>query len=500
VTKGEEGVQTREGKPVVETARLPARPVPGVRRRSRLAGRALVVADVGALALAYVIAQVAVAGSGAVLDWPAPALLAAGTGCWLGGAKLYGLFDGDDKRPDHSTVDEVAPVFHLLTAGVWLGVLMVALTRSGDVGLASPALFWLLAIPLVVVGRSCARASVRRRADYLQNTVIIGSGEIDQLLARKFLLHAEYGIHLAGFVDGEERELPGDLDHLAYLGPPDRLPELARLLDVERVVFSFWDESDERTLDLIRALRHQDVKIDIAPRLHDVIGPNAGIHSVEGFPLVGLPGLRLSPSARLVKRALDLVASALGLLVLAPVFALIALLIKLDSRGPVFFRQVRMGAGDRVFSVYKFRTMRVGADEGKAELAHLNAHGVASGDPRLFKIAGDPRVTPVGRLLRRYFLDELPQLINVLKGEMSLVGPRPLILDEDRHVHEWARRRLDLKPGMTGLWQVLGHSAIPFGEMIKLDYLYVTTWSLQNDLALICRTIPVVLRGGGGAY
>jgi lipopolysaccharide/colanic/teichoic acid biosynthesis glycosyltransferase len=140
------------------------------------------------------------------------------------------------------------------------------------------------------------------------------------------------------------------------------------------------------------------------------------------------------------------------------------------------------------------------AEERKAEVAHLNKHARNGGDPRMFKIPDDPRVTRVGRSLRRYSLDELPQLVNVLKGEMSLVGPRPLILVEDQHVTDWARSRLDLKPGVTGLWQSLGSSAIPFEEMIRLDYLYVTNWSLWNDLRLMCQTIPVVFRGRKGKH
>jgi lipopolysaccharide/colanic/teichoic acid biosynthesis glycosyltransferase len=151
-----------------------------------------------------------------------------------------------------------------------------------------------------------------------------------------------------------------------------------------------------------------------------------------------------------------------------------------------------MGAGERTFRIWKFRTMVVHADHGKCDVAHLNRH--LDADPRMFKAPNDPRITRMGRHLRRFCIDELPQLINVLMGEMSLVGPRPLILDEDQHVDGWARRRLNLRPGMTGLWQVLGGSEIPFDEMIKLDYRYVAGWSLKTDLELIARTIPAVVR------
>jgi lipopolysaccharide/colanic/teichoic acid biosynthesis glycosyltransferase len=183
-----------------------------------------------------------------------------------------------------------------------------------------------------------------------------------------------------------------------------------------------------------------------------------------------------------------------ALVVLAPLLALLALMIKIDSPGPVFFRQIRIGAAGRTFRIFKFRSMHADADERKPEVAHLNRHLAPGGDPRMFKIVDDPRVTRVGKFLRRFCLDELPQLLNVVVGEMSLVGPRPLILDEDQHVERWARRRLNLKPGVTGPWQVLGRSEIPFEEMVRLDYLYVTRWSLMGDLRLIALTIPALCR------
>jgi exopolysaccharide biosynthesis polyprenyl glycosylphosphotransferase len=239
-------------------------------------------------------------------------------------------------------------------------------------------------------------------------------------------------------------------------------------------------------------MQDTDVQIDIVPRMFEVLGTNAQLHTIEGMPLVGLPRPRLSGSSRFLKRSLDLTAAALGLLVLAPIFIVVAILIKLDSRGPVFFRQVRMGAGNRPFRVYKFRTMVRDAENLKPDIAHLNMHN--GGDSRMFKAPEDPRITRVGRSLRRWRIDELPQLLNVLSGRMSLVGPRPLILEEDQHVASWARRRLDLKPGITGLWQVLGASDIPFEEMTKLDYLYVTNWSLREDLRLILLTLPALTR------
>ena len=221
------------------------------------------------------------------------------------------------------------------------------------------------------------------------------------------------------------------------------------------------------------------------------------VHELEGSPMMTLPRAGLAHSSQLLKRALDLSVSAAGLIVLAPFFAVCALAIRLDSSGPVFFRQVRIGRDGLPFDLLKFRSMHVDADARKADLAELSLGGLDDGG--LFKVPGDPRVTRVGRLLRRYSVDELPQLLNVLRGDMSLVGPRPLIENEASQVSGHFRHRLSLTPGLTGLWQVNGRSDIPFEEMVSLDYLYVTNWSLWGDVKLLIKTLPAIV-AGRGAY
>jgi exopolysaccharide biosynthesis polyprenyl glycosylphosphotransferase len=469
-----------------------------VRRRGWLVRRMLLLADILGLVVAFAIAETLVGPIGGVqgkVGGLGEILVFLGIlPVWVVAAKVYGLYDHDEERTDHSTVDEVVAVFHLVTVAAWVFFIGAWLTELAYVDFPKLALFWATAIGAVSLARAGARAICRRRAAYLQNAVIVGAGDVGQLVSRKILQHPEYGINLVGFVDSSPRERRPGLEHVAVLGAPDRLAEIVRSSGIERVIFAFSNERHDVTLDLIRSLKDLDVQVDIVPRLFEIVGPSVGIHTVEGLPLVGLRPLRLARSSRALKRMLDLFGSVVGLLLLAPVFAVVALLIKLDSPGPVFFRQVRMGTGDRTFRIYKFRTMVADADDRKAAYAHLNKHAADGGDPRMFKIAGDPRITRIGEFLRRYSIDELPQLINVLKGEMSLVGPRPLILDEDEYVQTWARERLKLKPGMTGWWQVLGRTDIPFEEMTKLDYLYVTGWSLRNDLALILRTIPAIFR------
>jgi exopolysaccharide biosynthesis polyprenyl glycosylphosphotransferase len=474
-----------------------------VRRRGWLVRRALLLADMVGLSLAFLLAA-ALWESETSFDKVAlpteTTLFLATLPGWIVVAKLYGLYDRDEFRGNHTTVDDLVAVFHLVTVGSWLFLASAWLTDLAHPAFPKLLTFWLLGIGFVTAARVAARSVYRRNLTYLQNTVIVGAGDVGQLVARKLLHHPEYGINLLGFVDSSPKEWSEDLEHLTLLGPLERLPAIVRLFDVERVVVAFSNDSHERTIELIHSLKDLEIQVDIVPRLFDLVSPSAEIHTVEGIPLVGLPPLRLSRSSRFLKRAADLAVAVVSIVLLAPLFALIAWRIKAASPGPVFFRQVRMGSGGNTFRIYKFRTMVDGADERKADFSHLNRHGENGGDGRMFKIPSDPRVTRLGAFLRRHSLDELPQLINVVKGEMSLVGPRPLILDEDRHVEAWARKRINIKPGMTGLWQVLGRSEIPFEEMVKLDYLYVTTWSLWNDCRLLFRTFPLVLKGQRGSY
>ena len=480
------------------------RQTPGIRRRGWLVRRMLAVADVFGLAVAFLLAEWIIGTHRAyvghisleveilvfVLTLPG----------WIVVAKIYGLYDRDEEQTDRSTADDVVGVFHMVTVGAWLVFAAAWATKAAHPDFPKLALFWILAITLVSVGRAGARAFCRRQLSYLQNTVIVGAGDVGQTIARKFLHHPEYGINLVGFVDAEPKERREDLDDLTILGSPSDLRAIVQMLDVDRVVIAFSNESDAETLDLIRSLKDLDVQIDIVPRLFDIVGTGMALHSVEGLPLLGIPPFRLSRSSRLLKRSIDVAAAAVGLIFLVPVFAMVAAAIKLDSRGPVFFRQVRMGESNRRFRIWKFRTMCVDAEERKPELAHLNKHAQNGGDPRMFKIPVDPRMTRIGAFLRRYSIDELPQLINVLRRDMSLVGPRALILDEDQHVRGWARERLSLRPGITGPWQVLGRSGIPFEEMVRLDYLYVTGWSLFGDFKLILQTLPRIVRDRHAAW
>jgi exopolysaccharide biosynthesis polyprenyl glycosylphosphotransferase len=465
------------------------RPTYGPSRRERLLRRALFTADVVALLFSFWLAR-ALVGFASVGAGREALLLLVAAVTWLGAAKLYGLYDADAKRPNHSTADEIVTLFHLTTVGVWVLCAIAWTTGLVEPHAAGAVALWLVSLLSIVLARSAARFYCVRSPSFVQNTVIVGAGDVGQALARKLLQHPEYGIRLLGFVDGQPKERREDLEDLTLLGSQSELPVLVQEHGVERVIFAFSNDRHEELIRLVRTLRDLNIRIDIVPRLYEIL-PRAD-HTVEGIPLVSLPASRLSRTAEARKRVFDVVVASLALVVLAPLLLMIALISRLERRGPVFFKQLRMGAGDRPFYVYKFRTMVADADEQKAAYAHLNKHARNGGDPRMFKIPNDPRVTRMGRVLRRYSLDELPQLANVLRGQMTLVGPRPLILEEDRHVPDWARRRLDLKPGMTGLWQVLGNSQISFEEMVRLDYEYVATWSMWRDFQLMLKTLPVV--------
>jgi exopolysaccharide biosynthesis polyprenyl glycosylphosphotransferase len=483
--------QSLAGALAVETRRRvsPFETLGADRGRGWLLRRALAAADMLGLVIAFAAAE---QGFG---KWTPPAsLFLLALPAWLLAAVVVGLYDRDGDRVDHSTAEDLPRLLTTLTVGTWVVFVATWAIGRAENDTAKLVMFWLFAFVSISVLRALARAACRRHPLFVQNTIIVGADDAGQLIARKLALHPEYGLRLLGFVDAGEDEISARLqDGLPLLGDIDELEEIVRVLGVRRVVLAFTEHDRSDLVDLIRMLARRGVQLDILPRFFEALDSGVDVHDLEGIPVLGLRPPRFGRASLLLKRTIDLAGSVILLGLLAPVFALVALAIKLDSSGPVFFRQVRIGGRGRPFVIWKFRTMIVDADERKAEVAHLNKHRL---DPRMFKIDGDPRVTRVGRWLRRRSLDELPQLFNVLSGEMSLVGPRPLIPEEHRWVDGWATSRLDLRPGMTGLWQVLGNDSIEFDDMVKLDYRYIASWSLGRDIGLILRTVPFLFSRG----
>jgi lipopolysaccharide/colanic/teichoic acid biosynthesis glycosyltransferase len=290
-----------------------------------------------------------------------------------------------------------------------------------------------------------------------------------------------------------------DLGDLPVLGSVDELPALVDKLDVERVVVAFSNDSPAETARIVRSVRDRDVQVDIVPRLYELVGPHVKVHSVESLPLVGLPTVKRFPFSRTLKRIGDVVGAA-GLLILtAPFFAYATWRIRRESPGPAFFRQTRLGKGMRPFTVLKFRTMRVDTDDSahREFIQQTMSASAAPAENGLYKLERDDAIFPFGRFLRRTSLDELPNLINVLRGEMSLVGPRPCLEYEVEHFAPHHFERFAVQQGITGLWQVTARAHATFGEALDMDVAYARNWSLGLDLWLLLRTPLHVLRRKG---
>ncbi len=467
-------------------------------RRVRLVPRSLIVADLLGLSLAYLTTTLFWGSDGAFGSTREIVVFCCTLPCWLLVAKLQGLYRADQEQADHSTADDVVKVFYLVTIGVWL--LLVASRLGGRTapGIYALITFWALAICVLPLVRTVTRRLCRRSRAYTQNTLILGAGEVGQLIARKLVRHPEYGLNVVGFIDREPKARRGDLpEHLGILGGPERLADVVKSLDVERVIIAFSKEPEDELLVLLRRLRAFPVQIDLVPRLFELVGPRVTVHSVEGLPLVGLPPNQASPVARMLKRAIDIAVSALALIALSPIFAYIALRIRLDSDGPVFFRQTRLGTNMKEFTALKFRTMKVGTDQS-AHRAAVRLSSAGNADPNetggMYKLERADAVTGFGRRLRRTSLDELPQLINVLRGDMSLVGPRPCIPYETENFEPHHLERFAMPQGITGLWQVTARANCTFVEALEMDVAYVRGWSLGLDLRLLLRTPVQVLR------
>jgi exopolysaccharide biosynthesis polyprenyl glycosylphosphotransferase len=469
----------------------------GLERRIRLVPRTLMIADLLGLSLAYTITTVFWGAAGAFGDKKQIAVFCATLPCWLLVAKLQGLYRADHQHADHSTADDMVKVFYLVTIGVWVLLVASRLVGRTTPGIYALITFWAVSICVLPLVRTVARRVCRGSRAYVQNTLIMGAGEVGQLIARKLVKHPEYGLNVVGFIDRQPKTRRGDLpEHLAILGGPERLAEVVKSLDVERVIIAFSKEPADELLGILRQLRAFPVQIDLVPRLFELVGPHVTVHSVEGLPLLGLPQNPASPVARALKRAIDIAVSGMALLVLSPLFAYIALRIRLDSDGPIFFRQTRLGTNMKEFTALKFRTMKVDTDQSvhRAAIRLASTGGADSTETGMYKLDRSDSVTRFGRGLRKTSLDELPQLINVLRGDMSLVGPRPCIPYETENFAPHHVERFAMPQGITGLWQVTARANCTFMEALDMDVAYVRGWSLGLDLRLLLRTPLQLLR------
>jgi exopolysaccharide biosynthesis polyprenyl glycosylphosphotransferase len=327
-----------------------------------------------------------------------------------------------------------------------------------------------------------------KAAGYRRRAVVVGSGKHIEDVAHALTDEVHAPVEMVGFISLEPRPDNG----LRSLGRIEDLPEVLVAQRVQEVIIADPDFPQEQAVELVDQCHRRGVSVRIAPSTMEIL-----VHRAEFVPGASVPLFELRPPVfdgfdYLVKRTFDFVISLMLLIVLSPLLLAIAAAVFVSSRGPVLYRSIRPGIGGEPFSCFKFRTMRSGADQFQADLESLNE---ASG--ALFKIRHDPRLTSVGRFLRRYSLDELPQLLNVLAGQMSLVGPRPLPQRDFDQLEDWHKKRYLVLPGITGLWQVSGRSELDFDDLVRLDFLYLERWSVGLDLTILLKTVPAVISRRG---
>ena len=410
----------------------------------------LAAGDLVALVTAYVITYVTAEQIGPLPAVSAPswflALVAvAAVPVWLAIFTAYHLYDNDNQRIAVASFDEVRDIFHAMLAGsLAFLILSQGLRYSFGWWIYSAVeafIFLGTALVLVPVIRGSMRSWVLPRVMKRRRTLIVGSGREARLVHRKLMAHPEYGLDVVGFLDGSSEDPADSVGPV--LGSREDIAAVIDEHEVDRVLLGSSIASHEEMLDLIRTVRRPDVQVSIVPNYFEIFTSRAILDEVEGMSVVTLPPMNLGRSSRLLKRSFDVAVSSAALIVLSPILAAVAIAIRLDSKGPALYRQPRRGRYGSTFQIVKFRTMRIGAEQDRSEVLHMNEV-----DGPLFKIKGrDPRVTRVGAFLRRTSLDELPQLWNVVKGEMSLVGPRPFVVYEADKITGWAQRRLDMTPG-----------------------------------------------------
>jgi exopolysaccharide biosynthesis polyprenyl glycosylphosphotransferase len=346
-----------------------------------------------------------------------------------------------------------------------------------------------ITIGLLRMAYDSATLELMRAAGVRRRVVLVGEGEgLARLRTSLAAVRGGLGYEFVGAVatDGA--------GGLRRLGSRDELPKVLARVQPDEIILAEADLERRDVVDIVDQAHKQGITVRLAPDTTALLVQRGEYVPVPGVPLFELRPPVLTGWEWALKRVFDVVVSGLVAVLLLPLWLLIAIAVKLDSRGPILFVDRRIGVGEKEFGMLKFRTMVAGAQELQAELEEANEAGGA-----LFKIKDDPRVTRVGRVLRRLSLDEIPQILNVLKGEMSLVGPRPLPLRDYELLEEWHRSRYAVLPGMTGLWQISGRSGLDFDDLVRLDFTYIENWSIWLDVTIIARTIPAVL-GGRGAY
>jgi exopolysaccharide biosynthesis polyprenyl glycosylphosphotransferase len=406
---------------------------------------------------------------------------------WFLVAYTAGLYSLAELRISHSVIDEIGKVAIAVTAWSWMLLVCKSVFSVFPTSLIGPTVLWLLVIAMVLSGRTIARQIARHRLWRPNRIAIVGWPTETDVVRDRVDRHPEWGLEV-------EAEFEFGSDDVAGL---DGLADRLGALEIDRVMIVGGTEGLIDRNRLVSLLVERGLMVDLVSGGAESLYSNSVLHDLEGLPVMSVRSSRLRPLDLRVKRLFDIAVSGSALMVVSPVLLWAAIRIKLDSPGPALFRQVRCGFEGRPFKVVKFRTMVDGAHDMREELWR-ESEDERNGDV-LFKLEDDPRLTDLGRGLRKWSIDELPQLWNVLKGEMSIVGPRPLTFEEADQATGQYRLRTSVKPGLAGPWQAHGRSTIPFEDMIRLDYSYAVGWSMAEDLKLLLRTVNAVF-GRRGAY
>jgi len=392
-------------------------------------------------------------------------------------------------------LDDVYIVLNGTTTGIMVMVFITFFLQP----LYYSRLIFLYAAVLIIVILCLARLVrtvivdiLRQRGIGVYRVLIVGAGEIGRLVMANLVAQPMLGYKVVGFVDDNPDKGTVDMGPIKGLGSVDKIPQLISELNIDEVIVTLPWMSHRKIMSILTQCERERVRARIVPDLFQMRLSQVDIEDLNGIPLLGMRDRTISGWNLILKRSMDFIIALFGLLLLSPMMLLIAIAIKLDSPGPALFQQTRVGKGGQEFGMYKFRSMQRDAE---ARLSALQDQNEADGP--LFKIRDDPRRTKVGIWLRKTSLDELPQLYNVLRGEMSLVGPRPPLLSEVSRYQPWQRKRLEVAPGMAGLPQVSGRSNLTFDEMAFLDLYYIENWSPALDIMILLRMVPRVLFGDG---
>jgi exopolysaccharide biosynthesis polyprenyl glycosylphosphotransferase len=411
---------------------------------------------------------------------------------WLAINKLIGLYEN---KKFTALVDELALLF--------LGISVSSLVLVGFLFLYRELWFsrlvvlnaWWIAFVLLALSRLLVVSVVRFRhlsGRGMRNTLVLGAGEMGQTLVAKLLLDPGLGYRVVAFLDDDPRKQGESYKGIPVRGGLQEAKEIIPREKISEVLIASAKIPAEKVLDIITECERFGSEFKIVPGILELIASRVDVDEIAGVPLLTVSEIRLQGLNAAVKRTADLLCSALGLAVISPLLLIFAALIKLTSSGPVFYAQDRVGLDGQLFPMYKFRSMVKDADKLFPQLEPLSEV-----EGHIFKMRNDPRITPLGKFMRRFSIDELPQLLNVLVGQMSLVGPRPPLPREVAKYNNWQLKRLRVRPGITGLWQVSGRSHLPFDDMVRLDIYYIENWSLWQDIKILLRTVPVTLTGSG---